>query len=65
MRRVLQRLPYSEEDLLPGSAEWPDNQDESQWYWIVVEEATNNHDHALKADGVHERWTRLLENVAE
>lgn len=65
LNRMLGRLPESEGDLLPGRIEWPDNQDKDAWYWIVVEEATNNHDHALKADGVHERWTRLLENVAE
>lgn len=65
LNRMLGRLPESEDDLLPGRIEWPDNRDEDAWYWIVVEEATNNHDHALKADGVHERWTRLLENVAE
>ena len=75
LNRVLQRLPYSEEDLLPGSAEWPDNQDESQWYWIVVEEATNNHAHEVVegSHGVHEegeqlseheRWTALMPNVA-
>lgn len=54
--RVLQRLPYSAEDILPGRVEWPDNQDESAWYWLVVEEATNNHDHAWVSGehGVHE-----------
>ena len=65
LNRMLGRLPETADDLLPGRIEWPDNRDEDAWYWIVVEEATNNHDHALKADGVHERWTRLLENVAE
>lgn len=61
--RMLQRLPESEDDLLSGRIEWPDNQDVSAWYWLAVEEATNNHDHALKDDGVHERWTKLLENI--
>lgn len=64
LNRMLGRLPETEDDLLPGRVEWPDNQDKDAWYWIVIEEATNNHNHDLKADGVHERWTRLLENVA-
>lgn len=64
LNRMLGRMPETEDDLLPGRVEWPDNQDKDAWYWIVIEEATNNHDHELKADGVHERWTRLLENVA-
>lgn len=60
--RVLQRIPESEADLLPGRVEWPDNHDVEKWYWLAVEEATNNHDHTMKGDGVHERWTALLEN---
>lgn len=60
--RVLQRIPESESDLLPGRVEWPDNQDKGKWYWLAVEEATNNHDHTLKGDGSHERWTALLKN---
>lgn len=62
MNRVLQRIPESEADLLPGRVEWPDNHDVEKWYWLAVEEATNNHDHTMKGDGVHERWTALLEN---
>lgn len=60
--RVLQRLPEDESDLIAGRVQWPDNQDKEKWYWLVVEEATNNHDHTLKSDGVHERWTALLKN---
>lgn len=60
--RVLQRLPEDESDLIAGRVQWPDNQDKEKWYWLAVEEATNNHDHTLKSDGVHERWTALLEN---
>lgn len=61
--------------LLEGVSQWQDNQDESQWYWIVVEEATNNHAHEVVegSHGVHEegeqlseheRWTALMPNVA-
>lgn len=62
MNRVLQRIPESESDLLPGRIEWPDNQNKDKWYWLVVEEATNSHDHTMKEDGIHERWIALLEN---
>lgn len=71
--RVLQRLPNSEEDLIGGRNEWPDNQDRSAWYWLTVEEATNNHDHedvsgdhgvhAGEYVGEHERWTNRLEDI--
>ncbi len=50
--------------------------DESQWYWLAVEEATNNHVHQYVsgAHGVHEgegadkieeheRWTALVPNI--
>lgn len=63
VNRVLQRLPESEEDLLPGRNQWPDNVDKSAWYWLVVEEATNAHDHETKEDGISERWTERLEDV--
>ena len=63
LNRVLQRLPETEADLIDDRIVWPDNQDPTAWYYLVVEEATNAHDHALKDDGVHERWTALLSNV--
>lgn len=63
LNRVLQRLPETEADLIDDRIVWPDNQDPTAWYYLVVEEATNAHDHALKDDGVHERWTALLPNV--
>ena len=36
VNRVLQRLPRSKEDLLPGMITWPDNMDEDAWYYLYV-----------------------------
>lgn len=43
VNRVLQRLPRSKENLLPGMITWPDNMDEDAWYYLYVQEATNGH----------------------
>ena len=59
INRVLQRLPESEDDLLPDMNVWPDNQP-SDWFYLAVQEATNSHDFDRKNDGVHERWTKML-----
>ena len=62
INRVLGRLPESKDDLLEGMTEWPDNADESAWYYIAIQEATNSHDYDYKEDGVHEQWTKLTDN---
>ena len=59
INRVLNRQPESEADLLPDMIAWKDNSDESAWYYLAVCEATNSHDFEMKADGIHEKWTRL------
>lgn len=43
VNRVLQRLPRSKENLLPGMITWPDSMDEDAWYYLYVQEATNGH----------------------
>ena len=58
INRVLQRLPETEDDLLEGMTEWPDNQPGS-WYYLAMQEATNGHEYEMKEDGVHEHWTAL------
>lgn len=62
INRVLGRLPESKDDLLEGMTEWPDNTDESAWFYIAIQEATNSHDYDYKEDGVHEQWTKLTDN---
>jgi hypothetical protein len=62
VNRVLNREVESKEDLLPGMATWKDNADESAWYYLAVQEATNSHTYKRKADGKYEKWTTLEEN---
>jgi len=60
VNRVLQRIPESSADLLPGMVEWPDNQDTRKWYYMAVQEATNSHYYTRKGSG-YEKWTSLRE----
>ncbi len=60
INRVLNRLPSDKEDLLEDMVTWPDNMDETKWYYLHVQEATNSHDCEHRADG-SEFWTVLTE----
>ncbi|MBR4030289.1 MAG: InlB B-repeat-containing protein [Clostridia bacterium] len=62
VNRVLNREPESKDDLLDGMTTWKDNADESAWYYLAIQEATNSHSYEIKADGIHEKWTALKEN---
>ncbi len=59
INRVLQRTPQSKDDLLEGMTKWTDN-DESAWYYLAVQEATNSHEYERKENGF-EKWTKLTE----
>lgn len=59
INRVLQRLPESTKDLLPGMKTFPDNQNTSAWYYLPVQEAANGHDYERKTDSIYEKWTAL------
>ena len=61
VNRVLNREPESKADLLDGMTTWNDNADETAWYYLAVQEATNSHTYEMKADGKHEKWTSLTE----
>jgi hypothetical protein len=61
VNRMLDRLPETSADLLPGMVTWPDNMNTNAWFYLYIQEATNSHDHEMKADGVHETWTELRE----
>jgi hypothetical protein len=43
---------------------WSDNADESAWYYIAVQEATNSHDHVMKNES-YEAWEKLTENKSK
>ena len=61
INRMLNRLPETSADLLPGMVTWSDNMNQNAWFYLYIQEATNSHDFEMKADGIHERWTELRE----
>jgi len=60
INRVLNRVPEKPEDLLDGMIIWPDNMDTSTWYYLPVQEATNDHEHTMR-NNVFEKWTKLVD----
>ena len=61
VNRVLKRLPETKDDLHKDLKTWPDNQNESAWFYLAVQEATNSHYQKLKKDGTHETWESMRE----
>lgn len=60
INRVLNRMPETEGDLLPGMNTWPDNQP-GAWYYLAVQEATNSHEFTHKGE-IYESWTVLADD---
>ena len=58
VNRALGRTPKSEGDLLSGMKTWRDNANVNAWYYLDVQEATN--DHTYTKSGTHETWKKLL-----
>jgi len=59
INRVLNRELSDAEGLIEdGMIKWPDNADTTAWYYLDVQEATNNHKFRLK-DDKYEEWTEL------
>ena len=61
VNRVLKRLPETKDDLHKDMKTWPDNQKESAWFYLAVQEATNSHYQKLKKDAIHETWESMRE----
>ena len=61
VNRVLKCLPETKDDLHKDMKTWPDNQKESAWFYLAVQEATNSHYQKLKKDGIHETWESMRE----
>ena len=59
VNRVLNRLPETEEDLLPNMTVWTDNANPNAWYYLAVQEATNSHYYKFKTNSKYEKWTEL------
>ena len=67
INRYLLRAPETPADLLPDMLTWSDNMDETAWYYLDVQEATNSHEHEWKDDAFvpgqsfsYESWYSLL-----
>ena len=61
VNRVLNRLPETEDDLLPNMTVWTDNANPNAWYYLAVQEATNSHYYKFKTNSKYEKWTELRE----
>ena len=61
VNRVLNRLPETENDLLPNMTVWTDNANPKAWYYLAVQEATNSHYYKFKTNSQYEKWTELRE----
>ena len=61
VNRVLNRLPETEEDLLPNMTVWTDNANPNAWYYLAGQEATTSHYYKFKTNSKYEKWTELRE----
>ena len=59
VNRVLNRLPETKDDLHKDMKTWVDNMDETAWYYLDVQEATNSHYFKNKTSTKFEQWTDL------
>ena len=60
INRVLNRIPEEPDDLLPGTTVWADY-NPGDWFYLVVQEATNSHAFKHKT-GNYETWTGMNKN---
>ncbi|MBQ7096461.1 MAG: InlB B-repeat-containing protein [Clostridia bacterium] len=58
INRMLERNPKAVEDLHKDMKKWSDNSDESAWYYIAIQEATNGHSYTKTDDG-NEKWIEV------
>ncbi len=62
INRVLNRIPRSAGDLLYNDmAKWSDNMDQSKWFYIAVQEATNSNKYE-RPDSLYKKWIEVVEN---
>ena len=59
VNRVLNRLPETKDDLHKDMKTWVDNMDQTAWYYLAVQEATNSHYFKNKTSTKFEQWTDL------
>ena len=62
INRVLNRVPETADDVHDDAKKWSDNSDETAWYYIPVQEATNGHNYT-KDNHIYETHTELTEDI--
>ena len=58
INRMLERTPKSKDSLHVDMVTWLDNSDEDAWYYLAIQEATNDHEYTKNVDG-SETWSRV------
>lgn len=58
LNRALGRCPETAEDILPGAKTFPDNADETAWFYLDIQEAINGHSYTKDKDG-KESWIEI------
>lgn len=62
INRVLNRIPRDTEDLIHDDmAKWSDNMDQTKWFYIAVQEATNSTEYD-RQNSVYKTWTEVIGN---
>jgi len=60
VNRILGRHPEHISDLLPEMNVWSDNADQSAWYYLAIQEATNSNNYEMKDDNFHKTWIEMI-----
>lgn len=62
---VLGRAPHKDH-LLDNMTTWPDNMDQTKWYYLNIQEATNSHEYTWQTvNGQRvEKWSRLTGDLS-
>ena len=55
INRMLGRTPETVDDLKDDMIRWKDNLDETAWYYIAIQEATNDHSY-VRIGNENEKW---------
>lgn len=62
VNNVFDRSSLTLDSLMEGMIEWEDNIDTNAWYYLAVQEATNDHE-AVKDENGHETWTAFYAEI--
>lgn len=62
INKVLDREPENKEALLNDMKVFKDNTDETKWYYLAIQEASNSHEYSRKDNGF-EVWNLVTEEI--